>query len=65
MFILSACSNTRAGYYPYHSEFEFRGSYSETQIDKNAFRVSFHGNGATKADYAEDRALLRSAEVVL
>jgi hypothetical protein len=42
----------------------FQGEgYNETQVDENVFRVSFHGNGATPADYAEDMTLLRSAEV--
>lgn len=43
----------------------FSGGYSETQLDLNVFRVSFRGNGYTKADRAEDFAMLRSADITL
>jgi hypothetical protein len=41
------------------------GGFTETQLDTNVFRVSFRGNGYTRADRAEDMALLRSAEIAL
>jgi hypothetical protein len=41
------------------------GGFSETQLDTNVFRVSFRGNGYTRAERAEDLALLRSAELTL
>jgi hypothetical protein len=41
------------------------GGYSETQLSPNVFKVSFRGNGFTKAEKAADFALLRSAEVTL
>lgn len=43
----------------------FSGGFSETQLDKNVFRVSFKGNGYTGSERAEDFALLRSAELTL
>ncbi|MBQ0933675.1 CC0125/CC1285 family lipoprotein [Ideonella alba] len=43
----------------------FSGGFTETQLDKNVFRVSFRGNGYTRAERAEELALLRSAEVTL
>lgn len=43
----------------------FSGGFTETQLDKNVFRVSFQGNGYTHADQAEELALLRSAELTL
>ena len=43
----------------------FSGGFSETQLDKNVFRVSFKGNGYTNAERAEEMALLRSAELAL
>lgn len=41
------------------------GGFSETQLDTNVVRVTFKGNGFTKADQAEEMTLLRSAEVML
>jgi len=41
------------------------GGFTETQLDKNVFRVSFQGNGYTRSDRAEEMALLRSAELTL
>ncbi|GIX25986.1 MAG: hypothetical protein KatS3mg122_3217 [Caldimonas sp.] len=43
----------------------FSGGFSETQLDTNVFRVSFRGNGYTRAERAEELALLRSAELTL
>jgi hypothetical protein len=58
VFLLTACATT------YQPE-SFSGGFNETQLDKNVFRISFKGNGFTKADRAEDMALLRSAEISL
>ncbi len=41
------------------------GGFSETQLDRNVFRVSFRGNGYTRPERAEDFALLRSGELAL
>jgi len=41
------------------------GGFTETQLDTNVFRVSFRGNGYTRAERAEELALLRSAELTL
>ncbi len=41
------------------------GGFTETQLDTNVWRVSFRGNGYTRAEKAEDLALLRSAELAL
>lgn len=39
------------------------GGFSEVQLEANVFKVSFNGNGYTRADTASDYALLRSAEL--
>ena len=39
--------------------------FTETQLDKNVFRVSFSGNKYTDSERASDFALLRSAELTL
>jgi hypothetical protein len=41
------------------------GGYSEIQLDRNVFRVTFEGNGYTSRSNVEEMALLRSAEVAL
>jgi hypothetical protein len=41
----------------------FTGGFDETRLGENVFRVSFKGNGYTRAERATDFALLRSAEV--
>jgi hypothetical protein len=56
--LLAACATS---YQPQ----SFSGGFTETQLDKNVFRVSFRGNGYTDADRAEEMALLRSAELTL
>jgi len=43
----------------------FGGGYSETQLDKNVWRVNFNGNGWTPGEKASDFALLRAAELTL
>ena len=43
----------------------FRGGFSETQLDKNVFKVSFNGNGYTSRERTSDFVLLRSAELAL
>jgi hypothetical protein len=55
---LSACATT-------YQPDGFSGGFSETQLDTNVFRVSFRGNGMTRAERAEELALLRSAELTL
>lgn len=58
VFALAGCASA------YKSE-GFGGGFSETQLDVNVFRVSFRGNGYTRAERAEELALLRSAELTL
>ena len=41
------------------------GGYSETQLDKNVFNVTFKGNKYTDRERASDLTLLRSAELTL
>ncbi|MDN7125939.1 hypothetical protein J6I92_07235 [Pseudidiomarina sp. 1APR75-15] len=43
----------------------FTGGFSETQLDKNVFVVTFKGNGFTSFEKASDYSLLRSAELAL
>lgn len=57
--LLAGCGGT-----PYQRE-AFMGGYDEIQLEENVFRVRFKGNGGTRAERAEDFALLRSAEITL
>lgn len=56
--LLTGCATT------YQAE-GLSGGFSETQLDKNVFRVSFRGNGYTRTEKTEELALLRSAELTL
>ena len=56
--LLGACST------PYKSE-GFAGGFSEIQLDKNVWQVTFEGNGYTKSQRSEELAMLRSAELTL
>ncbi|MBK9595716.1 MAG: hypothetical protein IPO57_10280, partial [Rhodocyclales bacterium] len=58
MVVLGGCATA------YQSE-GLSGGFSETQLDTNVFRVSFRGNGYTRAERAEELALLRGAELTL
>ena len=64
LLILTAVTTLAACATAYQPE-GFSGGFTETQLDKNVFRVSFQGNGYTGANRAEDMALLRSAELTL
>jgi len=48
----------------YHRK-SFTGGYSELQIEKNIFQVSFKGNSRTSVERSVDFTLLRSAELTL
>jgi hypothetical protein len=48
----------------YHSVGSF-GGYQDLKVDKNAWTVSFSGNGYTSDERANDFTLLRCAEVTL
>ena len=61
LFVITALTACATAYQPEG----FSGGFTETQLDKNVFRVSFQGNGYTRADRAEEMALLRSAELTL
>lgn len=54
---LVACSST-----PYQPQ-SFRGGFSESQLDKNVFRVTFQGNAYTSIEAAQEMTLLRCAEL--
>ena len=41
------------------------GGYSETQLERNVFRVTYRGNITTKQAETDDLALIRAAEVSL
>lgn len=56
---LFACSST-----PYQPQ-SFRGGFSEAQLDKNVFRVTFQGNAYTSIEDAQEMTLLRCAELTL
>lgn len=53
-----------ANYTKYQPE-GLTGGYTDTQLDRNIFRVTFKGNGFTSPERAQDLALLRSAEIAL
>jgi hypothetical protein len=56
--IISACSTTyKAG--------SFAGGFSETQLYKNVWRVTFRGSAISSPDQVEELALLRSADLTL
>jgi len=57
-FLLSSCATS------YHRK-SFTGGYSEIQMDKNIFKVSFRGNSKTTMERAVDFTLLRSSELTL
>ncbi len=46
-----------------HHAADARGGYSETQVDRAVFRVTYRGNVAQKQGETDELALLRSAEV--
>jgi hypothetical protein len=48
-----------------YQESGLTGGYSETQLDRNVFNVSFKGNGFTSRKRVADFTLLRSAELTL
>jgi hypothetical protein len=64
VLLLAGCAIPTPTPTPYQPK-GFSGGYSDVQLDKNVFRVSFRGNGFTSRDRAEELALLRSAELTL
>jgi hypothetical protein len=56
LMTLAACATG------YRSE-GMAGGYSEAQVDRNAFRVTYRGNITTKQSETDELALLRAAEV--
>ena len=61
VLILQGCSTS----YQKDGFFSLTGGYSETQLDKNVFNVSFSGNGFTSQERTTNLTLLRSAELTL
>lgn len=55
---VAACS-TPSGYHPA----DLRGGFSEAQVDRAAFRVTYKGNLSQTQGETNELALLRSAEV--
>lgn len=64
-FILSACATTAGSNLYYPATVSGSDGYSDIQLDKNIFRVSYHGADNLMADEAEELALLRSAELTM
>ena len=56
--LFSGCKTT-------YQDAGFTGGYTESQLDKNVFKVSFNGNAFTSLHRATDFTLLRSAELTL
>ena len=46
-----------------HHAADYRGGFSETQIDRTAFRVTYRGNIGQTQTQTNELALLRSAEI--
>jgi hypothetical protein len=61
-YLAMACASVAACATPYQKQ-GFAGGFSETQLDENAFRVAFRGNGYTSHERVADFTLLRSAEL--
>jgi hypothetical protein len=49
---------------PYQSS-GARGGFSDVQLDKNVFQITFRGNGFTSAGDVANMALLRSSELAI
>lgn len=49
----------------YQSAGGWGSGFSEVQLDKNVFKISFSGNNYTNPERAQEMALLRSADVML
>lgn len=49
----------------YQSDGGWGGGFSEVQLDKNVFKISFNGNNYTRPERAQELALLRSADLTL
>lgn len=58
VILLSSCATK------YHRK-SITGGYSDIQIDKNTFQVSFKGNSRTSMERSVDFGLLRSAELTI
>lgn len=56
--IISGCATQ-------YKKMGWRGGYSQTQLDKNMFNVSFLGNRYTSKERISDFITLRSAEITL
>lgn len=59
--LLSACATPT----PYQPADRGRQGYSESQIETNRFRVSFHGNSLTERETVETYLLYRAAELTV
>lgn len=58
VFILTGCATA-------YQQKSFTGGFSELQLSENIWKVSFHGNGYTRSERAEELSLLRCAELTL
>jgi len=47
------------------NSFWLGGGFTETQLDANVYRVSFHGNEFTSPERTQELVLLRSAELAI
>src|SRR6266851_5580083 len=64
LIVVAAAAHLAACATGYHSR-GFTGGFSETQLDRDVWAVSFRGNGYTSDERASDFVLLRSAELAL
>jgi len=59
LMALAGCATT------YQDGSGWTGGFSEVQLDKNVFKVSFNGNAYTSIERVEELALLRGADLTL
>lgn len=60
--LLAACAAPQASFY---APFDGGDGYTEEELGKGLWRVTFQGNAATSRQRAEDYALYRAAELTL
>jgi len=57
--VLASCATT------YHPNDNISGGFSDFQVERGAFRVTFQGNGYSTPHQVEEMALMRAAEMTL
>lgn len=63
--LLSACATGPTPYQPLGARTGFSGGFSDQQLERDRFRVSFAGNQFTSRERVENYLLFRAAELTL